>query len=184
MPDYTLSIAISGDLLLTRHVATAKASISDFRPLWKAVEERFIEMEKQQFGSEGRGEWPGLAPSTVKKRGSAHPILQVTGDLFRSLTRGGKGYLAVSTPYSIVLGTELMTKGGKWNLGLLHQMGTGRSEGVGKSGKALKHPKVSFRMPPRPPIDPGWVDRIYIRSLFSAYIHQIVTGEKGPAPAV
>lgn len=30
------------------------------------------------------GGWPQLAPRTVKKRGSAHPILQVTGALARS----------------------------------------------------------------------------------------------------
>ncbi len=30
------------------------------------------------------GGWPQLAPSTVKKRGSAHPILQISGNLARS----------------------------------------------------------------------------------------------------
>jgi phage gpG-like protein len=40
----------------------------------------------RNFQQEGRPAWEQLAPSTVKKRGSAHPILQVTGDLRSEVT--------------------------------------------------------------------------------------------------
>ena len=40
------------------------------KPTWPKLRAWFIEMESMQFGSEGRGLWPQLAPFTVRKRGS------------------------------------------------------------------------------------------------------------------
>ena len=50
-------------------------------------------MEKiidERFENEGNN-WKQLAPSTVKRRGSAHPILQVTGRLKKGAIRGVAG---------------------------------------------------------------------------------------------
>lgn len=48
----------------------------------RASEEQF-----QTEGGHASGGWPELAASTVKERGSAHPILRVTDALFDSMTR-------------------------------------------------------------------------------------------------
>lgn len=172
---YQLTIKLGGEEVLQRRIATAKTQVTDFGPLWSRVLKWFIEMELLQFAAEGYGRWPQLAASTVKRRGSAHPILEVTGALKRSLTNAGKGWYQVRTPNSIELGSSLMVGG--WNLGLLHQRGTGAAHSnVGKSGKATKKSHVTFRMPPRPPIDPLWKEKSSLRLLFAQFIHDVVTG--------
>lgn len=174
---YRLEVKLDGTTVFLKRVATAKTSISDFRPLWKEIVKWFLQMEALQFATEGLGKWPALAPSTVRKRGSAHPILVVTGGLQRSLTNAGVGWYHVETPMSVELGSTLTVKGG-WNLGLLHQRGTGRAVShTGKKGKPVKKASVSFRMPPRPPIDPNWKQRSALRYLYSNYIHRVITGE-------
>lgn len=58
------------------------------------------------------GGWPQLAPSTVKKRGSAHPILQISGNLARSfLPFSGDDHAGIgsNSPYAPIhfLGGEI-----------------------------------------------------------------------------
>lgn len=153
---YQLTIKLAGEQILQRRIATAKTQVSDFGPLWPHVLRWFIAMELAQFAAEGYGRWPQLKKSTVKRRGSAHPILQVTEALKRSLTDAGAGWYQVRTPNSIELGSTLMV--GSWNLGMLHQRGT-------------------IRMPPRPPIDPLWKEKSSLRRIIAQYVHNIVTGK-------
>lgn len=177
---YSLNVSVAGATILARRLATASTEFNDWKPIWPKVETWFIAMEIEQFASEGHGGWPSLADSTVKKRGSAHPILFESGRLFRSLTHTGQGWYSHRTQNSIELGTNVTV--GKWNLGLLHQLGTGRSQRTTSlhGGRILKTPVVSFRMPPRPPIDPRWKERSDLIHVFASYVHQIITGEKGP----
>lgn len=67
---------------LSRHVANLTPTMEDIgRALGNLTEDA--------FQAEGPG-WPALKPATVKRRGSAHPILQVSaGGLAASITHGG-----------------------------------------------------------------------------------------------
>lgn len=80
--------------------------VSDFRPLLLNVSEIMLESVKQNFDTEGERlgkPWPQLKKSTVKKRGSAHPILKVSGILYGSLTSGSdesSAWVSTNVPYA------------------------------------------------------------------------------------
>jgi phage gpG-like protein len=72
------------------------------------------------FASEGAAEgepWQELAPATVKRRGSAHPILQVTGALLRSFQTGGERHHEEITPRKLTWGSDVP-------YALFHEFGT------------------------------------------------------------
>lgn len=74
--------------------------LTDTAPVFASIEQELTSNVESIFENEGPGfsaananikgrgtapgGWPQLAPSTIKKRGSAHPILQVSGALARS----------------------------------------------------------------------------------------------------
>jgi phage virion morphogenesis protein len=62
--------------------------VSDLTPTMQAIGRALGDLTEDAFQAEGPG-WPQLQPATVKRRGSAHPILQVTGGLAASITHGG-----------------------------------------------------------------------------------------------
>ena len=51
--------------------------------------------------------WADLAESTIARRGSAHPILDVTGLLRRSFTKGGAQHHEEITPKKLVWGSDI-----------------------------------------------------------------------------
>lgn len=55
-------------------------------PLQESVRKVVIPSLAENFASEGRPSWKPLSDSTVKKRGTAHPILDETGKLRRVAT--------------------------------------------------------------------------------------------------
>ncbi len=81
------------------------------QPVLDDIGDRFLDIELAQFRSEGArgsGGWAQLAPSTVRARGSAHPILDDTGALRRSLTlSGATGSVRRLTSTSLLIGTEV-----------------------------------------------------------------------------
>ncbi|HTF98671.1 MAG TPA: phage virion morphogenesis protein [Cellvibrio sp.] len=93
--------------------------LTDSRPLFAGVAQEFATQTELIFQNEGpgysatnanikgrgtaAGGWPQLAPRTIKQRGSAHPILQITGALARSfITDFGADFAALGTnsPYA------------------------------------------------------------------------------------
>ncbi len=61
----------------------------DMSPVFKRLAYKWLNWNLHQFDSEGKlsgRPWAQLKPSTVKKRGSAHPILRVTGGLEDAMT--------------------------------------------------------------------------------------------------
>ncbi len=66
---------------LSRHVA-------NLTPTMEGIGRALGSFTEEAFQAEGPG-WPALKPATVKRRGSAHPILQQDGGLAASLTHGG-----------------------------------------------------------------------------------------------
>lgn len=74
--------------LLATDLDLAALSIKSLRePLTRSVKEVIIPSIRQNFDSEGRPGWEALAPSTVKRRGTAHPILDEKGNLKKRATQ-------------------------------------------------------------------------------------------------
>lgn len=57
----------------------------DMRPVWRILRYDYYRSTKDLFDAQP---WLPLAKSTVKRRGSATPILRVSNTLYDSLTRG------------------------------------------------------------------------------------------------
>lgn len=55
-------------------------------PLLRSVHEVVQRSIRLNFLAEGRPKWPELAPSTIRLRGTAHPILRHKSTLFRFAT--------------------------------------------------------------------------------------------------
>lgn len=63
--------------------------VSNLTPIMEDVGRALGNLTEDAFQAEGPG-WPQLRPVTVKRRGSAHPILQQSaGGLAASITHGG-----------------------------------------------------------------------------------------------
>jgi phage virion morphogenesis protein len=58
---------------------------ADFTPLMREVKGFLADRVEENFAEEGRPQWAPLSPVTVRRRGSAHPILQVSGSLAASV---------------------------------------------------------------------------------------------------
>lgn len=78
--------------------------VSDLTPIMEDIGAGLGNLTEDAFQAEGPG-WPQLRPATVKKRGSAHPILQVDGQLAASITHGGdrnSAWVGASKVYAAV----------------------------------------------------------------------------------
>jgi len=87
-----------------------RIGISNWQPALIAVADVLEGHVLSQFQTEGKAEtmgWAELAESTIRKRGSAHPILQVTGDLKLSFQRGSSLHVEEITKTSLVWGSAV-----------------------------------------------------------------------------
>src|ERR1035438_7461585 len=62
---------------------------------------------RDQFNTQGQGQWQGLAESTIKQKGS-DVILFRDGGLWRSFETGGEGNIDFIGPRSMQWGSSLM----------------------------------------------------------------------------
>ena len=83
---------------LSRHV-------TNLTPIMEDIGAKLGDLTEDAFQAEGPG-WPALKPATVKRRGSVHPILQVSaGGLAASITHGGdatSAWVGASKVYAAV----------------------------------------------------------------------------------
>lgn len=116
-------LEVLGDVELARKLVRFAGRANNVRPVLESLAHDFLSIERAQFKSEGArgsGGWAPLAPSTVAKRGSAHPILFETGALYDSLTKpGNKGAVRNITADGMTVGTTVP-------YARFHQHGTGR----------------------------------------------------------
>lgn len=79
--------------------------VSDLTPIMEDIGAGLGNLTEDAFQAEGPG-WPQLRPATVKKRGSAHPILQQSaGGLAATITHGGdrnSAWVGASKVYAAV----------------------------------------------------------------------------------
>lgn len=86
----------------------------------------YLRFTRDHFGeqSPGGGDWPALAPSTIRQRisrgyGGPAPILIQSGKLYTSLFPGAAGNLIYADPFGFDAGTDVFYSA-------YHQHGTGR----------------------------------------------------------
>src|SRR5687768_5844860 len=117
-----LQIEVLGDVQLDRELLRWAEAAGDATPAFMGMADDFLDIEARQFASEGgnSGGWAALAPSTVRRRGSAHPILFESGRLQQSLTgTGAADAVRRITSDSLEVGTSVP-------YARYHQRGTAR----------------------------------------------------------
>jgi phage gpG-like protein len=110
-----VSLSIEGELVIDRLLQGIEERARDMTPVWPEVVRVFREIVKRAFESEGAstGEpWQQLAESTQRDRQAhgfppAHPILERTGALLRSLVIGSDGGYVVATPSQLEIGSDV-----------------------------------------------------------------------------
>jgi len=101
MSPFTITI---DDAQVMTALARLVGRVSDMTPIMEDIGRALGNLAEDAFQAEGPG-WPQLKPATVKKRGSAHPILQVSGGLAGSITHGGDAtgaWVGVAKEYAAV----------------------------------------------------------------------------------
>lgn len=119
-----ISLTIFGDEQYSRRVNRIGERADHLRPVLEWARDQMIDMVEGQFDTEGaRGgdPWKQLAFTTIKKRGSDHPILIDSGDLLDEML----------TPDSYDIDDEGVTfhQGGVGDeYGHFHQTGTAKMD--------------------------------------------------------
>lgn len=111
-----IRIRLEGEDIVVRRFEAIAERLGDLRPAWPAVRQVFFQLMAQSFASEGAstdfGMWPELAESTKAERARlgfppAHPILQRTRRLARSLTAVGPEALYADGPTFMIAGSTV-----------------------------------------------------------------------------
>ncbi len=88
------------DAALRARLNGLMSALANTQPMMASIASELAAQTEMAFTDEGPG-WPQLKPSTVKRRGSAHPILQVSNALARSVTmQSGADYAQVGSNLS------------------------------------------------------------------------------------
>lgn len=90
MPDEMIKIRVD-DADVQQRLGQIVERARNLRPLMVRIAGHMLDAVHQNFESEGRPRWPSLRPSTIRARARKGkwpgPILRVTGQLARSVTR-------------------------------------------------------------------------------------------------
>lgn len=104
-----LAMDVDGFAGTTRLFSEMQRRGRSLYPVLRQVADDFLEMEREQFRSEGARAaiWKPLSAATVRQRGTAHPILNETSALRDSLTiEGARNAVRVITATSLLAGTD------------------------------------------------------------------------------
>jgi phage gpG-like protein len=110
----TISVRLDGALVVDRKLEAIGERAQNLMPAYPGVIQVFREIARQAFGTEGAstasGAWAQLKPATIKDRErkgfpGAHPILQRTQRLMRSLTDETGDTINVETPTYLGIGS-------------------------------------------------------------------------------
>lgn len=127
MSDAKIEIIVDGKEEFSRVFSRLDANFDDLTPIWPDVRDKFWNIEKEQFDSEGSkgggGRWKSLSPryakQKIKRYGAGVKILEASGDLLRSLTGDAPGSYYYAGKKEVAIGTTLAR-------GIYHQRGEGR----------------------------------------------------------
>lgn len=118
------TFAVEGEVQVDRTLARFEEAARDARPVWEQLADRFAQLNRRQFDSEGAansGGWAPLSPAYAAWKARLYPgkpILERSGDLRASLTE---------RPFGIeVIDAGAMALGSGIEYGRYHQAGTDR----------------------------------------------------------
>lgn len=125
---FNLNWEIAGEKQLARRFTHLALALTNFKkPLARLARDVIYPEIRHQFAGEGDPGWAALSARYKSWKQLHHPgqpKLVATGALKASLTnRKAPGAIYRLTKEELVIGTGLKTPDGKWNLGLLHQLG-------------------------------------------------------------
>lgn len=92
------------DKAVHQYLNQLMSKMGNAQPVMSAIAAELKSQTEWAFENEGPG-WPQLAPSTVKSRGSAHPILQRSTALVRSINSyasADRAVVGANTPYAAI----------------------------------------------------------------------------------
>lgn len=107
-----IRFAFYGDAQLERTIDRHLDAVDDARPVWEELADSFVRAERRQFASEGKyasGGWAPLSPKYARWKARHYPgkpILELTGDLKKSLTERPLG-IEVILPRRMVIGSTI-----------------------------------------------------------------------------
>lgn len=136
--------------------------LTDFTGLWERFADTLQDVEKERFATEGFGEWPPLAPSTIREKtrlGFPLTPLVRTGALEASLTQREQAMRL--TPQSMSWGTDVPYA--KYHQGYQDEEGTPTDPGRPPQRKVL-----DIRVEDRRRLEASmvsWIDEIAARTL-------------------
>jgi phage gpG-like protein len=115
-----LTLEFFGEVQLDRELERITDRTADLTPVWDDIIDDFLRLETRQFDTQGvySGGWSPLSPAYAARKARefpGQPILQATGDLMRSLTRGPA--VRIVRPQSVMFGSDV-------EYGRYHQAGT------------------------------------------------------------
>lgn len=107
--------SLDGARIISRELRDIDDRFDDASPAWPEVTRIARALMQQAIETEGRstdfGPWKPLAPSTIEQRrklgyGPAHPILQRSRSLYRSVIGNSDGGFTVETPNYLAIGSD------------------------------------------------------------------------------
>ncbi len=126
MSDAKIEIIVDGKAEFDRAFSRLDANFDDLTPIWPDVRDKFWDIEKEQFDSEGSkgggGRWKSLSPryakQKIKRYGGGVKILEASGDLLKSLTGDAPGSYYQAGKKEVAIGTSIP-------YGMHHHRGSG-----------------------------------------------------------
>jgi len=127
-----LRFELAGTVQLSRVLEGISGDLSDLRPAWERMAQEYRETRHGLFAREGSFEgepaWDPLSPKYAEwkeQRYPDRPILVLTGETRASLTDASHpDHYFKAEPQEMAVGSVHKTPDGRWNLPLLHQLGT------------------------------------------------------------
>ena len=123
---FRFHLEVAGKARMERGIARLAESIADYRPAWPAIEDEFHALMADQFRTKGEEAGAPWAPLSVayahwkEVHYPGRPILQRTGDLYRSLTDShDSNAVRAAESKSLKLGSRVL-------YAVFHQKGTRR----------------------------------------------------------
>jgi len=164
MPELFLHIEVAGATQLDSMLPRIALELTDFSEPLRETGQAIYDDIAKEFADEGQTkqpEWPEYGEFYGPWKAKHHPgkpMLEITGALRRSLTgSSAPGSIHDVSSHTLTIGTSLTTPGGKWNLGLIHQLGA---------------PDAPHPIPARPMIRLSEATNLRIRMIFQAWLQR------------
>lgn len=125
------SVDVAGEIQIKRRFEGLIGNIEDLTPALERIANHFQAHIEKVFETEGGatrgGAWKPLSKPYAARKAKTHPgkgILERRGDLRKAMTGKGPGAIRNVGPQELEIGASVRTPNGKWDLGLIHQLGS------------------------------------------------------------